>query len=282
MAQPTLEHVVLMLWAERTQSQAQNQKLQQLLSQIQSEVHSQAIIQPSAQDFKYKPSTPDSFSGAASKLKGCLDQVELHMDLARIPRTDDIFRLAVAKLFLSEEVRRWTRMQHDVSRWTDLKERMSVYYEVPNKAKNIRDNLNKLRQTGSVAEYTNRFSQLVLQVEEMSQADQAFHFVKGLKANVKWEVEKEWVKMPGMSITHMKQLADRTDNLFWRSKTQRPYEPVLGGEISGPTPMQLGSMNRTFDQFTIPLEKRNEVMSKRLCFKCMEPGHQARKCPKNE
>jgi hypothetical protein len=31
------------------------------------------------------------------------------------------------------------------------------------------------------------------------------------------------VKTPGMSITQMKQLADRTGNLFWRSRTQRPY-----------------------------------------------------------
>jgi Retrotransposon gag protein len=129
------------------------------------------------------------------------------MDLARIPR-DDIFRLAVAKQFLGEEVQRWTRMQHDVSGWTHLKEKMRVYYEVPNKYKNIRDNLNELRQTGSVAEHTNRFNHLVLQVEEMIQADQAFHFVKGLKGNVKLEVEKEWVKTPGRSIAQMKQLAD--------------------------------------------------------------------------
>jgi Retrotransposon gag protein len=204
MAQPTLEQVVQILWAERTQTQAQNQQLQQQLSQIRSEVHSQAIIQASAQDFKYKPSTPDSFSGADSKLEGWIDQVELHMDLARMPRRDDIFRLAVAKQFLGEDVRRWTRMQHDVSGLADLKEMMRVYYKVPNNDKNIRDNLNKLRQTGSVAEYTNRFYHLVLQVEEMSQADQVFHFVKGLNANVKLEVEKEWVKTPGMSITQMK------------------------------------------------------------------------------
>jgi hypothetical protein len=43
----------------------------------------------------------------------------------------------------------------------------------------MRDNVNKLRQTGSVADYTNRFNDLVLQVEEMSHADWAFHFVKG-------------------------------------------------------------------------------------------------------
>jgi Zinc knuckle len=78
----------------------------------------------------------------------------------------------------------------------------------------------------------------------------------------------------------MRQLADKTDNLFWGSRTQRPYESALGGDVSGPTPMQLGSMYRTFDQFKIPLAKRNEVMSKRLCFNCMEPGHQERKCPR--
>jgi Retrotransposon gag protein len=128
------------------------------------------------------------------KLEGWIDQVELHMDLARFPHTGDVFRLAVAKQFLGEEVRRWIRMQHDVSGWTDLKEVMRAYYEVPNKDKNIRDNLNNLHQTGSVAEYANRFNHLVFQVEEMSQPDQTFHFDKGLRANVTLDVEKEWVK----------------------------------------------------------------------------------------
>jgi hypothetical protein len=159
---------------------------------------------------------------------------------------------------------------------------MRVYDNVPNKDKNICDSLNKLRQTESAAEYTNRFNYLVLQEEEMSQADRAFHFVKGLRANVKLEVKKEWVKTPGMSINQMKHFVDRTDNLFWRSRTQRPYESALGGDVSGPTPMQLGSMTRTFDLFKILPEKRDEMMSKRLCFKCMEPGHQGRNCPKNE
>jgi Retrotransposon gag protein len=159
---------------------------------------------------------------------------------------------------------------------------MRVYYDVPNKDKNICASLNKLRQTESVPEYANRFNHLVLQVEEMSQAARAFHFVKGLRANVKLEVEKEWVKTPGMSITQMKQFVDRTDNLFWRSRTQRPYESAIGGDVSGPTPMQLGRMTRTFDLFKILPEKRDEVMSKRLCFKCMEPDHQGRNRPKNE
>jgi hypothetical protein len=47
---------------------------------------------------------------------------------------------------------------------------------------------------------------LILQIDAMSEYEQRFTFVRGLKPNVKLEVEKEWVKMAGMSITQMKQL----------------------------------------------------------------------------
>jgi Retrotransposon gag protein len=104
--------------------------------------------------------------------------LEFDLDLGRIPLTDDIVLLAIAKHFLGEEVRRWAKIQHDVSGWTALKERMRMHYDVPNKDKNVPDNLNTFRHTGSVAEYTNRFNHPVLQVEEMSPADQAFHLVK--------------------------------------------------------------------------------------------------------
>jgi hypothetical protein len=69
-AQPTMDQVVQILWADRTQTQVLNQQLQQQLSQVQTQVRSQATFQPSAQDFKYKPSTPDSLFGASSKLEG--------------------------------------------------------------------------------------------------------------------------------------------------------------------------------------------------------------------
>jgi Zinc knuckle len=139
------------------------------------------------------------------------------------------------------------------------------------------------RHIGNVNVYMLRFNSLICRsMLSMSEVEQRVTRVRGFKPNVKFEVEKEGVKMAGISISLWKKLADKTDNLFWGSRTQRPYESALGGDVSGPTPMQLESMTRTFDQFKIPLAKRNEVMSKRLCFNCMEPGHKARKCPKNE
>jgi hypothetical protein len=34
-------------------------------------------------------------------------------------------------------------------------------------------------------------------------------YVRGLKPNVKMEIEKEWVRNPGLYLTRMKHLADR-------------------------------------------------------------------------
>jgi hypothetical protein len=66
---------------------------------------------------------------------------------------------------------------------------MRIYYEVPNKNKTSRDNLYRLRQVGSVKEYTLRFNSLILQIDSMSEDEQRFMYVRGLKPNVKMEIE---------------------------------------------------------------------------------------------
>ena len=157
---------------------------------------------------------------------------------------------------------------------------MRIYYEVPNKNKNSRDNLYRLRQVGSVKEYTLRFNSLILQIDSMSEEEQRFMYVRGLKPNVKMEIEKEWVRDPDQDLTRMKQLADRTDTLLFNNRGGRTVESHLGApsDQSRPTPMTLGSMKTIFDRFKIPEEKRQEVIDKRLCFKCLKPGHSARVC----
>jgi hypothetical protein len=84
----------------------------------------------------------------------------------------------------------------------------------------------------------------------------------------------------------MKQLADRTDTLFFNNRRGRTVESHRGApsDQSRPTPMTLGSMKTIFDRFKIPEEKRQEVTDKKLCCKCLKPGHSARYCwsPKND
>jgi Retrotransposon gag protein len=163
---------------------------------------------------------------------------------------------------------------------------MRIYYEVPNKNKTSRDNLYRLRQVGSVKEYTLRFNSLILQIDSMSEDEQRFMYARGLKPNVKMEIEKEWVRDPDLDLTRMKQLAYRTDTLFFNNRGGRTVESHLGApsDQSRPTPMTLRSMKTIFDRFKIPEEKRQEVIDKKLCFKCLKPDHSARFCraPKNE
>jgi hypothetical protein len=73
------------------QERAQTQELQNRVAQME---HSGATTTaPSEQNFRYKPSAPEKLTGVATKLETWIEQVELHMDLHRIPRTDNIYRL---------------------------------------------------------------------------------------------------------------------------------------------------------------------------------------------
>jgi hypothetical protein len=103
-AQLTLEQAVQLLTKER----AQTQDLQNRVAQME---HSGATTTaPSEQDFYYKPSAPEKFTGVATKLETWIEKVELHMDLYRISRTDDIYRLAVARQFLGDQPSQWARL----------------------------------------------------------------------------------------------------------------------------------------------------------------------------
>jgi hypothetical protein len=111
-AQLTLEQAVRLLIQER----AQTQELQNSIAQIE---HSGATtIAPSQQNFNYKPIAPEKFTGVATKLETWIEQVKLHMDQYRIPRTDDIYRLAVARQFLGDQASQWARLQGEISGWT--------------------------------------------------------------------------------------------------------------------------------------------------------------------
>jgi phenylalanine-4-hydroxylase len=83
-AQMTLEQAVQLLMQER----AQNQELQNRVAQKE---HSGATTTaPSEQNFRYKPSAPEKLTKVSTKLETWIEQVELHMDLYHIPRTDNI------------------------------------------------------------------------------------------------------------------------------------------------------------------------------------------------
>jgi hypothetical protein len=65
------------------------------------------------------------------------------------------------------------------------------------------------------------------------------------------EIKKEWVRDPVLDLTRMKQLADRTDTLFFNNRGGRTVESHLGApsDQSRSTPMTLGSMKTIFDRF---------------------------------
>jgi hypothetical protein len=108
-AQLTLEQAVQLLMLER----AQTQDLQNRVAPM--EHPGATTTAPSEQNFHYKPSAPEKFTGVATELETCIEQVELHIDLHRIPLTDDIYRLAVAWQFPGDQPSHWARLQGEIS-----------------------------------------------------------------------------------------------------------------------------------------------------------------------
>jgi hypothetical protein len=101
-------------------------------------------------------------------------------------------------------------------------------------------NMSRLRQIGSVKEYRLRFNSLILQIDSMSEEEQKFMHVRGLKANVKMDIEKEWVRDPDLDLTRMKQLADRTDTLFFNNRGGRTVESRLGAPNTSGRVLEVG------------------------------------------
>jgi hypothetical protein len=65
--------------------------------------------------------------------------------------------------------------------WSDFRDQLIREFRPRNENMVIRRRLHQMRQTGSVEEYTRKFRELVVQIDDMSAADQIHFYCSGLK-----------------------------------------------------------------------------------------------------
>ncbi|CAI5962873.1 unnamed protein product [Closterium sp. NIES-64] len=136
-------------------------------------------------------------------------------------------------------------------------------FEPVNAIERARDNLAALRQHRSVAEYVNRFRELVLEIPDIPASEQMDKFKRGLKPKIRTEVElRECTSMDDMI-----RVAERFDTINFAA-FQR-FNGMMGHTkhapaacANGPTPMELGMMER---------QPRNA--SNVMCYQCGKIGH---------
>ena len=196
--------------------------------------------------------------------------------------------------------------------WEEFKTTFRLWQTV-NTVRVARDQIAYLKQLTSVRDYTQRFLDLKVQITSMTEEESVDKYVRGLKPNIRRDLEQMMAREGDMSLEEMIRFADRTDSIDYQARRYRPN----GG---GPTPMDLGAVDGDEeesdaldeDSFTEededdldnqdlaavrmkhrtmrkekgkkppPLVNPEESIRRRelnLCYNCSEAGHQSRRCP---
>ncbi|CAI5520369.1 unnamed protein product [Closterium sp. Naga37s-1] len=103
----------------------------------------------------------------------------------------------------------WQSCHTTISTWEEFSASLTMNFEPVNAIERARDNLAALRQHRSVAEYVNRFRELVLEIPDIPASEQMDKFKRGLKPKIRTEVELRGCT----SMDDMIRVAERFDTI---------------------------------------------------------------------
>ena len=237
---------------------------------------------------------PAAFYGDPSSLQDWIFAMELYMEAMG---TDLNSRAAMllATTSITLDAMKWWRLlsakPDPPTTWNTFKAAILGHYLVQNTSKKAREELLRLRQSGSVYAYTQKFQALLLECPDMAESDRVFQFCLGLARSIKQQVD---MQNPTTVLDAMR-MAATLDSTFYghrdrdRDKgfTSRRYQTYN----TGPSNMELGAMSATqvtrgrgrgrgrgrVSQARPPLQPQRD-MSQIQCYNCGQKGHMARNC----
>lgn len=183
----------------------------------------------------------------------------------------------------------WLRYQQEVAagkrqpfaNWAAFKQEFISAFTPVTPDYDARNQLDRLAQTRSVLDYASKFNTLMLELPNMDEADRVHFFIRGLKPEIRMHVT---LRKPA-TLHDAVELAIQADGLLWGMRKERkppvyaprPNLPVQRQPDSGPTPMELGSMEQDDSdqaEFNYTESKRKPLR----CFYCNRLGHKIADC----
>ena len=237
-----------------------------------------------------KPPLPSKFRGPYKepKLLEWTHQVSQYlMAVGLADSVQGVFHVGAG--FLADEAATWWRLHCDrVERgdmpppvtWWALRALMLEQFTETNRLTNVQDAFDRVRQKSSVTKYIAEFQAIVLELPEVNEMQRVHRFIRGLKRQVQVHV---WAHAP-VTLAHAMRVADSIDQAMYNSQGGAPSGGFHGsrngqassgagqGDRQNAEPMQLNAAGG------LSLADQNRCLRDGLCFKCMEPGHQARNC----
>ncbi|KAK3019233.1 hypothetical protein RJ639_004677 [Escallonia herrerae] len=155
-------------------------------------------------------------------------------------------KVSMAAMYLVGDAKLWWRKKYAeiedgscvINTWEILKRELKSQFFPENTAFNARKALLECKHTGSVREYCQAFSALMLDISDMSVVDRLFFFMEGLKPWARTELNRRRVNNLNEAIIAAESLSD------YNSKPQRPPQRgnpsrgIGGKKPGGPVPNQ--------------------------------------------
>jgi hypothetical protein len=227
---------------------------------------------------------PSTYSGnrKAMEVENFLFGLEQYFEAKGV--RDDATRITNAPTFLRDSAQLWWRRKHGdsinpITTWDEFKRELKKQFSPTNAEKEARGRLRRLKQSGSIHDYVKEFTTLTLEIEDMSDKDQLFFFMDGLKDWARVELERRNVQDLGTAIAAAESLADysrpkeKNDNHDEGEDKPNDNDRKDKGHSKSPN----GDNRHDKSQGGKPVV----IKPKSPCFICDGP-HWVRDCPKRK
>ncbi|KAI5675744.1 hypothetical protein M9H77_06694 [Catharanthus roseus] len=237
---------------------------------------------------------PKSFAGTrnAREVDNFLWGLEQYFDAVGI--IEEGAKIKSAALYLTDTAMLWwRRRQEDVKRGTcsiatfdDFKGELKRQFCPENAEEEAHGRLRRLKHLGSIRDYVKDFTNLVLEIPNMSDKDSLFFFMDGLQTWAKIELRRRGVQDLAAAIAIAESLIDYSS----KKEPSKPKEKKGGPNKGGGEHWRGNRKEENRNQGQSPWKPKDEgkqkdnfdrSIPKRGCFLCGEL-HWTRDCPKTK
>ncbi|KAK3010186.1 hypothetical protein RJ639_010771 [Escallonia herrerae] len=215
-------------------------KFQELQDRVEHRArHSEALVEPRVPE-------PKSYGGArdAKELENFLFDIEQYFRAIRVD--SEATKVSMAAMYLVGDAKLWWRKKYAeiedgscvINTWEILKRELKSQFFPENTAFNARKALLECKHTGSVREYCQAFSALMLDISDMSAVDRLFFFMEGLKPWVRTELNRRRVNNLNEAIIAAESLSDYNSEPQRPPQRGNPSRGIGGKKPGGPVPNQ--------------------------------------------
>ncbi|KAK3039286.1 hypothetical protein RJ639_027990 [Escallonia herrerae] len=223
-------------------------KFQELQDRV--ELLSRAVVNTPAGGAEHssRPRVPEpkSYGGArdAKELENFLFDVEQYFRAIRVD--SEATKVSMAAMYLVGDAKLWWRKKYAeiedgscvINTWEILKRELKSQFFPENTAFNARKALLECKHTGSVREYCQAFSALMLDISDMSAVDRLFFFMEGLKPWARTELNRRRVNNLNEAIIAAESLSDYNSEPQRPPQRGNPSRGIGGKKPGGPMPNQ--------------------------------------------